>query len=750
MPEVNHLGDKLEWPTYMETQLVSPVKTIQQLVQIYRSNCPPDGRPLAMKAHGVAFAGPDPADLRKDLPVRASEMPQYLNLVCLNEVRDRADMEQRLHGVPAVKVRGPVVHAWSHYVAHTNRRVQLDQAALQEYDAAIYQQPGGAVPPPVAAAAVATQRADVAGVLQAAFLHDRAGNAAVRQGEDELVAARRLQGQDRRQAAEAVPPAADTRPFVGLAQRPLQEAASGGTAAAASPEQQQQQGARSGGSAGAGGAAQRPCQAAAPSGAPPAAGLAQPSQEAGSGGTAAAASPEQQPHQGARSGGSAGAGAAAQRPCQGAAPSGVTAADGPAQQLRPGDDTAADGFARQPQQAGDSAGAAAAVGQDGALDELELVVPQGPPPVQPGSAHSDPGSVHELLRKGLVVHCAGGPRAPVLRESSPRILSDAYPTALPYAWGGQRPVCMTLPAYLRHLNARVPRRQFSGNASFLVRVGDVKVKHDIRASTAITARMAPEVVQQAGTLPHDFAKHLGDVLSMPSYDERRQRLLDQGGSVLRSFLSGAEKIAGRVEMTDAYYRSAQQQLRCASLQLGLPMLWWNINPSDMYADAVVVAGGQVSTGRGRSLDGRDWACTPEMSPAEEHMNRTLLFWFLHGRVCKWCRREVLVTRSAQPAAQTARRDFHTFQTCCTSCFAFVAHATGAAGLGGDRRGAAYGRQFRGGEVEAGTREPAQLRRAAGGHQDRHPGGAVRLQAGRQASIQPRLLLWGCDSGGCEG
>ncbi len=444
------------------------MKTVQQLVHIYRDNCPPDGRPLALKAHGVAFAGPDPAVLRTLLPVSASEVPKYLNLVCLNEVRDRADMEQRLHGVAAVKVRGPVVHAWSHFVAHTNRGIGLNQAALQEYGAAVYQQPGGCVPLPVLDSAVATQRADVAAVMQSTFLHDRAGNAAVRQGEDEVVAARRVQEQEGQRSAEAAQPDAATRPFVGLVQQPRQEAA----------------------------------------------------------------------------------------------PAAVAASDG----------------------------------SDGVLDELELVIPQAPPPVQPGSAHSNPDTVLELLTKGIVVHCAGGPRASILREDSPRILSDAFPTALPYAWGGQRPVCMSLPAYFRHLNARVPRRQFSGNANFLVRVADMQVKHEIRTSTAITARMAPEVVQQAGTLPRDFARQLADLLAMPSYDDRRQRVMDQGGGILRSFLAGAEKIAGRVDMTDSYYRGAQQQLRCASFQLGLPMLWWNINPSDMYADAVIVASGEVSNG----------------------------------------------------------------------------------------------------------------------------------------------------------
>ncbi len=95
----------------------------------------------------------------------------------------------------------------------------------------------------------------------------------------------------------------------------------------------------------------------------------------------------------------------------------------------------------------------------------------------------------------MVVHCAGGPRAPILSESSPRILSDAHPTAMPYAWGGQRPVCMALPPYLRHLNARVTRCQFSGNASFLVRMADMKVKHDIRASTTSGAMRAVMAVE---------------------------------------------------------------------------------------------------------------------------------------------------------------------------------------------------------------------------------------------------------------
>ncbi len=469
MPEVNHLGDKLDWPNYLETQLVSPIKTIQQLVLVYRANCPPNCRPLAFKTHGAAFAGPNPAQLRTFLPVRASEVPEHLNVVCLNEVRDRADMEQRLNGVAAIKVRGPVVTAWSHYVAHVNRRVQLSQVALEEYGTAVYQQPGGGVPPPVAASAVATQRADVAAMLQATFLHDRTGNAAVRQGEDQLMAAGQVEEQERGQEQQTAPPAAATRPFVGLVQRPQQEAGSGDAAAADS--------------------------------------------------------------------------------------------------------------------------------LDGTLEELELVIPQAPPPAQPGSAQSNPAAVREQLSRGLIVHCAGGPRAAFLREDDPRSLSDAFPTALPFAWGGQRPVCMSVTAYYRHLNARAPRRQFSGNPNLMVRVADMQVKHEIRASTAITARMAPEVVQQAGTLPRDFARQLANVLSLPSYNGRRRQVMDQADGALRSFITGAEKVAGRVDMTDAYYRSAQQQLRSASLYLGLPMVWWNINPADMYADAVVVASGQVGLGR---------------------------------------------------------------------------------------------------------------------------------------------------------
>ncbi len=509
MPEVNHLGDKLEWPNYMETQLVSRIKTVQQMLNVYRANCPPHCRPLGFKTHGLAVASAEPVQLQSQLPVSAREVPKSLSVVFMNEVRDRAEMEQRLNSIAAVKVRGPVVTAWSHFVVHTNGTVELSPEALEEYRQPVYQQPGGGVPPELATSVFATQRADVAAMLQATFLRDRTGTAAVRQGEDQLMAATQLQGRDREQEQQAALPGAATGPFVGLVERP---------------------------------------------------------------------------------------------------------------QLEPGSDEAA-----------------AAGSTDGVLEEIELVIPQAPPPAQPGSVHSDPDAVRELLGRGLIVHCAGGPNATILREDDPRSISDAFPTALPFAWGGQRPVCMSLPAYFRHLNARVPRRQFNGNPHLMVRMADMLVKHESRSSTAITARMAPEVVQQAGTLPRDFARQLAAILSLPSYDSRRQRVMDQGGSTLRSFMCGAEKVAGRVDMTDAYYRSAQQQLRCASLSLGLPMLWWNINPCDMYADAVVVASGQVSELR---LGGVPASIPVFTSPGSGHevaAREGSLRWRMHA-IGTWTRR----------------------------------------------------------------------------------------------------------------
>ncbi len=487
VPTHNRRNERLLPLTYVESLLLSKRKVLQQVLAVYRANCPPDARPLAYKTHGVAVSGPDPKDLRKLLPIRAQEMPDFITVALMNQVRNFEDIQQRLSSIKALKVRGDNLAAWCHYLADENSAVMVDEQVLNQYREPVYRQPGGAVPQPLVAYAVATQRADVAGVLRATFLNDRAGNAAVRQGEDELVATGRAQQQ----------------------------------------------------------------------------------------GAAAADQPTMQPHEAEQQQvvGGAGPAAAGTRPYV--------------------------GLADQPRAAG--GGDPEDDGSPLALEELELVIEQAPPPAQPGTAHGDNNvaKVREELGKKVLVHCAGGPGAAILREDDPRDIPDSFPASMPFAWGGQRPMGLSLALFYRHLAAKAPREQFNGNPHLMVRMADVSVKQEIRASTAITARVAPQVVQEAGTLPKDFAKQLAEVLSLRANDPKRRLVLDQAHGALRSFITGVEKVTGRVDMTDAYYRNVQQELRCANLQLGLPMLFWNINPADMHSGAVVLASGQVGTVWGR-------------------------------------------------------------------------------------------------------------------------------------------------------
>ncbi len=471
VPAYNGRNERLLRLTYIESMLLCRRKVLQQVLAVYRANCPPDARPLAYKTHGVAVSAPGSEPLEQYLPIPARDMPETVTVAVMNQVLDRADMERRLASVKPLKVRGANLAAWVHHLQDVNAGVSVDDATLQQYEGSpLYGQPGGAVPTALLEQAVATPRADVAAVLQATFLNDRAGNAAVRQGEDELMAAQRAQ----RQGGERPQPPAEqqnmggagTVPYVGLAAQP--RAANDG----ASPEGEEE------------------------------------------------------------------------------TPS---------------------------------------------LEELELVIPQAPPPAQPGSADGDRSvaAVREQLGRKMIVHCAGGPGAAILREDDPRDLAESFPGSMPFPWGGQRPVQVSTTLFHRHIAAKVPREQFSGNPHLMVRMADMEVKREVRASTAITARVAPQVVEQAGTLPREFTRQLAEVLSLRVNDPRRQRVMSQAHDALRSFVTGVEKVVGRVDMTDAYYRNVQQELRCANLQLGLPMLFWNINPADMHSGAVVLASGQV-------------------------------------------------------------------------------------------------------------------------------------------------------------
>ena len=181
IPRSNHLGDPLPVPTFLEGQVLSRARVVQQLVLLHLPNRPPDVFPRAVRSHGVAIANPNPQTLRDLLPQRVADLAGAITVVCLDQVRSRQDLEERVRRAPGLQMRGAVIVAWVRFLQHVDEEENLiDPAALEEYE-----KMGCTphVPESLVQNAVAPTDAEVADVLRSTFLHDRTGNAAVRQQE---------------------------------------------------------------------------------------------------------------------------------------------------------------------------------------------------------------------------------------------------------------------------------------------------------------------------------------------------------------------------------------------------------------------------------------------------------------------------------------------------------------------------------------------------------------------------------------
>ncbi|EFJ50152.1 hypothetical protein VOLCADRAFT_88986 [Volvox carteri f. nagariensis] len=179
VPSVNHLGDPLPAPTFVESQLLGRGRLMQQLMIVHLAGRPPEVLPCAVQSHGIAVVNPDPNMLRGQLPARVADLAGAFTVVCVDQVRDRQDLLDRVRRAPGLKVRGNVVVAWVRFLQHNDEdEGAVDEEAIQEYErmGCIAQ-----VPEALLRSAIGPTDPEVAGVLRSTFLHDRTGAAGVRQ-----------------------------------------------------------------------------------------------------------------------------------------------------------------------------------------------------------------------------------------------------------------------------------------------------------------------------------------------------------------------------------------------------------------------------------------------------------------------------------------------------------------------------------------------------------------------------------------
>ncbi|PNG99811.1 hypothetical protein TSOC_014399 [Tetrabaena socialis] len=155
-----------------------------------------DTLPTVLRGHSIAFPNPDLGELRRRIPYAPEELCEFSQVLLLDAVTDRADLERKIRSAKCLQIRGAVVAAWLEHAEHTQPGIHVDAALVQAY-----RRMGmvPTVPDALIAHAVAAHDARMAATLNAAFESDRTGNAAVRQQQAGFEAA----AQDAPQAAAA-------------------------------------------------------------------------------------------------------------------------------------------------------------------------------------------------------------------------------------------------------------------------------------------------------------------------------------------------------------------------------------------------------------------------------------------------------------------------------------------------------------------------------------------------------------------
>ena len=228
------------------------------------------------------------------------------------------------------------------------------------------------------------------------------------------------------------------------------------------------------------------------------------------------------------------------------------------------------------------------------LAEMELLLPS-PTPQQRVDATHEPEVVSDidgLLRQSKVlVHSAGGCRQRPLSDSDPYTLACSFPSVFPYTVDGRRPLGMTLKKYCAFAVARVPRRQFQ-QPLFLARMYDTLFKDEVRQNAVISAKSSPHAAKAAGRIPRDVVRAMAEVMALPRQSRDRHALLSSEHPLVRSLVSTVRRAAAHIDPLDAFYNSMQQSMRCVCLAIGVPTLFFNVNPSSMHCSAVAVAAGE--------------------------------------------------------------------------------------------------------------------------------------------------------------
>ncbi|GFR51561.1 hypothetical protein Agub_g13981 [Astrephomene gubernaculifera] len=187
---VNQHGHSLVPLTHLESLVVGLARPHMRLLVVRQPGTPSwravDTLPAALRGHTLAFPNDVPSELQRVVLYAPEDLPSFIQVVLIDAVKDRADLEAKVRQAPCLEMRGLAIAAWAEWAVHVNPMAQVDHAALQQYRA-LGAKP--TVPEPLVAHAVATDDPDTAAVMRAAFEGDCAGNAQVRQQQDDVEAA---------------------------------------------------------------------------------------------------------------------------------------------------------------------------------------------------------------------------------------------------------------------------------------------------------------------------------------------------------------------------------------------------------------------------------------------------------------------------------------------------------------------------------------------------------------------------------
>ncbi|PNH02774.1 hypothetical protein TSOC_011207 [Tetrabaena socialis] len=229
VPARNHLGHELLPPTHLEAIIISRARTVLRVFVLRNAATArwrdADTLPTVLRGHSIAFPNPELGELRRRIPFAPEELPEFLQVLLLDAVMGRADLERKIKSAKCLQIRGAVVAAWLEHAEHMQIGVRVDACLVQTY-----RRMGmvPTVPDALVAHAVAAHDARMAATLNAAFEADQTGNASVRQQQAGFEAAVHA-------AVSAGTAATAARPHVTVVRAPVRQAPAPAETAAAPP-----------------------------------------------------------------------------------------------------------------------------------------------------------------------------------------------------------------------------------------------------------------------------------------------------------------------------------------------------------------------------------------------------------------------------------------------------------------------------------------------------------------------------------